>query len=197
MAWFGLGKPSVGGDAVLVVVGLSLLLVLAHPLSGLQSFRRASIGLTLWFWAAAVLFIIPYAWTVDELNRSGPLGQLLSASAFFALLSHGSSRYADEPLFHRLTKALLLFGLGICGGTLIAGQVQFAIVFLAAVGLLYTFERFVFALRPSVGGIVFAFAIPLAMLIGLRLGHLLAIPLIASFLIGFACLLTEEEAKSR
>ena len=72
-------------------------------------------------------------------------------------------------------------------GALMAGQVQFSIAALCGLAFLQLFNGFVFGRSyGGIWGILFAFVIPLAMLIVLQIGHLLAIPLVLSFVIGFA-----------
>jgi len=208
LMWFGLGWPKVNEGAVYVATAIILALVLAAPLFEMIANRAGVLvrlqdrfgTLPLYLSTSTLVLLAPYVWSMERLNRYEKLGYLITLLGFAALALYGFHRAGriERRGFGRIFSAILLIGYAGVGGALLAGQAQFSILAVSALGLVQLFDWFVFnRLQGKLWGGVFAFILPLFMLVSLQIGHGLAIPLIASYVAGVALILRSEEAISR
>jgi|GEM_PF-2921469 len=204
--WIGLGYPPAVGPAALFVASLITILGLAAPIYALiRGPRRAmaqlhqSFGRPFPYLGTALLALVfMHLRSVEQLDRNEVTGYLITALALLILLLFGVHRTKGRWWFQRIAEILLICGFAGIAGALMAGQVQFSILALSALAVLHLFNWFVFGAETGgVAGICLAYAIPLAMLLCLLIGHVLAIPLVLSFVAGFALTLPAAKAQSR
>ncbi len=206
LLWFGQGWPSVTGKAVSVVVVILGALILAKPFfelatrpSGVRVRLEHRFGVVpVYLMAAASLLFVPYVYYLERLNRIEVLGIALTLMAFVAIAMYGSyrARRLGRRGVEHVLSTLLVLGYAGVAGALLSGQAQFSLIALGGLGLAQGFDRFVFArFKPPLMGFAFAFILPILMLASVQVGHLLAVPLVGSFILGAALIFRSEEAK--
>ena len=209
LCWVGLGYPSVFGPAALILNGLIAALILSRPLleavmglRGIIPRLRSLFGpVPLVLGAICLGLLVIYVSSIRNLDRNETLGMVLTGLGALILVLHGVHLSKSAWGFQRVIETLLICGYGGVAGALMAGQVQFSIFAISGLALLQLFHWFVFLSEPRALGtnalsVLFAILIPLTMLITLRIGHGLAVPLILSFLIGLAFTLPAKATKS-
>jgi len=203
--WLGIGRPSVYGPSIMIVFGLTYALLLAFPAFNLIKDHKtagasflSAFGLTGSIGYLVLVALLPfYTLSIQTLSRNEMLGFALTLIGATTLLLFGFSSSYGRTLPARLVHVLVISGFAGSAGALMAGNVQFAAVSIILLAFLLLFERFLFG-RSDLhrDTILLSFAFPLVMLLTVRIGHGLAVPLIASFIFGFALSLPRAKVGS-
>ncbi len=188
--WFGQGFPSANGPAVFVAGGLAYAFLLALPIYSLFQQRSDVLvnfaGLLGCILLGLIAFgLLPYMLSIERLGRFELLGFLLSVLSLALLFCAGFQ--ARTPGLLGWVRFACPVGYGMVGGTLLAGQVQAGLALLLGLAVVQG-VAWIAAPRPGtwVLGAIFAFVIPMTMILSFPVGHTAAVPLIMSFLLGFA-----------
>ena len=198
--FFGGTTPEVPGGSLWIMGALAAVCLLAFPAHCHSLSRvKSRVGATPMVLSLFILLALPFDIRfLQTLDRWDPLGLAIALSALFAIISC-AWRLSGRGWWLAHTSALLqIAGFAIIGGALLSGYLQIATALFVLAALLFGFRWFVFGICPVPPlAILFAFAVPLAMISTLQIGHLLAAPLIASFVVGFGLSLPTAEAGSR
>ena len=204
--WLGIGAPTVSGRLILMVCAAAVVLSLSRPFLDLLTTPKKAIQTLRDDLGTPALIALPVTllalmlfaerWHIH--TQMEDLGKVATLSATFTVISIARHKARQTEL--KTTGTLLsgLIALGFAGtmGALIAGLVQFAMVSLTGLALLILLERFQRrkALTTQFGfGIVLLIIVPMTMMLTLKIGHLLAVPLILSNFAGQVILTRETD----
>ena len=205
--WLGIGAPTVSGRLILMVCAAAILLSLSRPLLDLLTAPKKALQTlkddlgtpALIALPATLLALILFAERWHIRTQMEDLGKLATLGATLTVISIAWHKALRNYLSTTNTLLLCLITLGFAGsiGALIAGLMQFAMVSLSGLALLIILERFQRREKLTTRfclGLILLFIIPMTMMVTLKIGHLLAVPLILSNFAGHVILTREREA---
>lgn len=197
--FYGSTTPEIRGSAIWLMGLIAAVLLISFPLYARSARHvRARVGRMPVLLGLFIIVALPFdVWRLQVMDRWDILGASIAICALVAALWAAFMLSCKDWWLARLSETLQIAGFAMIAGAFLLGYIQIASALMILAALLTGFRWFVFGRVPvPVLAMVFLYVIPIAMILSVRVDHLLAVPLIMSFLIGFAISLSKAKARS-